>query len=70
MIMMFNRSVVSVHGQRNRRLAARKGKTEDIESGMRVFLFQNVGCHARHSRRRLGTDHVKKVSVTYQSAIS
>lgn len=39
MFKMLNRSIVSVHGQRYRRLAAREWQTEDIEPGVRVFLF-------------------------------
>lgn len=64
--MILNRSNVSIHGQRYRRLAARNGKTENVETGVRVFLYFNAGCHARYSRRRLGTDDVKKVRAIIQ----
>jgi len=51
------------HGQQYRQLATRVGKTKHQDGRMHNILCQLLVCNARHRRRRLGVDHVKRVSV-------
>lgn len=56
------RDVHGVHGQQHRRMVTRIGETQHRNDLVRGVLRQSLVGHTDHRRRRLGVDHVEKVS--------
>lgn len=59
------RNVFDFYGQQYRRLVTRDEKTQHQNGRMRDLFYQLLVGNTRHCCRRLGVDHVKRVSNIY-----